>query len=312
MYLLTQFHFSQKDLAKATSLLQEVNVMNLSLDHMKEGLKTFSKYLPIDLVSNLIKTGQSEALGGSKREITILFVDIKAFTPLAEELPASQIFDYLFQYFTEMGRVIEEEQGVIDKYLGDGFMAFFGAPESLLEHPNHACRAALKMKKALQKLQLQWVQQGKKPLDHRIGINTGTVLVGNFGSLARMEYTAIGDVVNTASRLEELNKSYGTEVILGETTARRVEEEFLVRPLDWTTVKGKKQPLPIYELICSKQEASSRLREAVTAYREGLELYHKADYPAALEKFVAAEALFERVDSPTRLFIAKCRSHLVI
>src|SRR5262249_43477663 len=198
--------------------------------------------------------------------------------------------------------------GTVDKYIGDAVMAFWGAPEP---HPGHAlaaCTAALRGQQALRRLREKWAAEGKPPFRARIGIHTGEAVVGNIGSAARMNYTVIGDAVNLASRLEGLNKFYGTEILLSEDTFREAQGGVVARPLDWVSVKGKSKAVLVYELLGLKGEADPSSAEVVRVYAEALEHYRGQDWAGAVE-------LFQRVlglrpdDAPPREMLGRCRDY---
>ena len=214
-------------------------------------------------------------LGGEKRNITIFFSDIRGFTTISEKLKPEELVHLLNEYLTEMTTIITDDEGLVDKYMGDAIMSFWGAP---LEQPNHAemaCSSSLKMMKKLKELQNKWKKEGIPSFDIGIGLNSGEAIVGNMGSSNRFDYTAMGDSVNLASRMEGLNKIYGTNIIITENTQKVVKDKFETRKLDVVQVKGKKKPVYIYELIFEKDKLSKKHRDFVKLYEESLELYFK-------------------------------------
>ncbi|MDR3623778.1 MAG: adenylate/guanylate cyclase domain-containing protein [Chlamydiales bacterium] len=308
MYSLSQFHVSTKTFSNTVSTIQEVNMMNSATDQLKHGIQCFAKYTPAELVSQLIQSGKPVTIGGEKKNITVLFVDIVSFTSFSETFPADITMSLLGEYLSSMNEQIESTGGIVDKYIGDGLMALWGAPKTLDNHALCACRAALKMKKKLLALQQKWQKEGKPELRHRMGINTGNAIVGNIGSDTKVEYTAIGGIVNLASRLESINKTYGTEIIVGPDIANPLSKEFLFRPLDFTLLKGEQEPIIIYELICPLEESTSTLTKSIEVYAQALELYKN-------KKFFDAEKLFDHVselsghnDLPSIFMAKKCRT----
>jgi adenylate cyclase len=278
---------------------------------MKTCLRSFAKYVPLDLVSKLIRSGHPAELGGEKQQVTILFADLANFTSLAEIETSEELVDVLDQYLSEMGNLITAGKGTVDKYIGDGIMAFWGAPAKTTSHALDACRAALIMK---QKSKALW--KNFKNFHHgielslRIGINTGVAIVGNFGSSARMNYTAIGDPVNLANRLESLNKFYGTQILIGPDTAKAVEPFFLLRPIDHVAVKGRKQVVLVYELLSEGKEATANVLLALKTYAEGLEQYTHRQFREAIDSFKRVIQLLEGKDPPSEIMIRKAQHYL--
>ncbi|MFW6121554.1 MAG: CHASE2 domain-containing protein [Petrotogales bacterium] len=216
----------------------------------------FGKYVSPVVIDNLIKNPERINLGGEKRNITIFFSDIRGFTPISERLEPEELVHLLNEYLTEMTSIIRKNQGLVDKFMGDAIMAFWGAP---LDQPNHAemaCLSSLEMMDKLRKLQKKWKNEGIPPFNIGIGINSGDAIVGNMGSSNRFDYTAMGDNVNLASRLEGLNKTYGTNILISENTYRVVKDKFETRKIGTVKVKGRKKPIVIYELLAKKGNLS--------------------------------------------------------
>jgi adenylate cyclase len=180
--------------------------------------------------------------------MTVLFSDMRGFTALSEQGKPEDIVAQLNDYFTRMVKVLFEHQGTLDKFVGDMVMALFGAPLDDEEHAEHAVLTALAMVRALDVLNAEWAEFGLPTLDIGIGINTGEMVAGNIGSDTIMSYTVIGDAVNLGARLESLNKEFGTRIIIGEATRSRLKGQYDIRPLGAVTVKGKTQPVSIYEV----------------------------------------------------------------
>lgn len=235
--------------------IREVQMMSDGLSAMKTGLRAFGKYVPARLVRQLIETGEEARLGGQTRELTILFTDISGFTPISEAMSPGNLMLQLSHYFGELAKILIKYDATIDKYIGDGIMAFWGAPVEDPDHALHACQAALLCQEKLLELNRQWEQEGKSPLATRIGIHTGETVVGNIGSTDRMNYSALGDSVNVASRLEQVNKTYGTKIIVSQSTYQKVADEFSFRPLEKVAVRGRTQSIMVYELVGEKKQA---------------------------------------------------------
>ncbi len=188
-------------------------------------------------------------LGGESREMTVLFCDLRGFTTLAHSMEAHALVSLLNEFMTAMTQVIFKHDGVLDKYIGDAIMAFWNAPMAQPDHARRACAAALDMIGRLRELQADWERRGVPKLELGIGINTGSMVVGNMGSRERLAYTVLGDAVNVASRLEGLSKEYGTRVVIGEATRTAAGEAFQYRFLDRVKVKGRNEPLSVFELV---------------------------------------------------------------
>jgi adenylate cyclase len=218
-------------------------------ENVKYIRNTFSKFVSKDVVDELLKHPEKIALGGSRREITIFFSDVRGFTTLSEALSPEELVRLLNEYLSAMTENIIQYKGTIDKYMGDAIMAFWGAPIDLEDHAYFACVSALDQMAVLKKLQGEWKNRNLPSIDIGIGLNTGPAVVGNMGSSQRMDYTVMGDTINLGSRLEGSNKMYGTNIIMSEYTYERVKERVYARELDLVQVKGKTHPVRIYELI---------------------------------------------------------------
>jgi adenylate cyclase len=238
---------------------------------------TFSKYVSAHVVDQMIAHPEKLRLGGERREVTLLFSDLAGFTSFSEKLPPDGVAQVINAYLRAMTRVIMAEGGTVDKYIGDAVMAFWGAPLDEPRHALRAVRAAIGMQKAMESLQPEYHAMGITNVSLRIGVNSGPAVIGNVGSEERMEYTALGDTVNLASRLEGVNKTYGTPILLSEATADGLQGEIPLRPVDRVRVKGKAQAVRIFT-PCDDAELV-RLSEAALA------AYAAQDWPAAREAF---------------------------
>ncbi|MFC1546468.1 CHASE2 domain-containing protein [bacterium] len=211
--------------------------------------KTFGHYLSPQVMDQVLSDPTKLALGGEKKELTILFSDIRGFTPIAEALTPEETVSLLNEYLTEMTNIIFRYQGTVDKFIGDAIMAFWGAPLAQEKHAEYAVRCGMEMLERLEELKIKWEKEGTRVFDIGIGINTGDAIVGNMGSKERMDYTVMGDAVNLASRIEGLNKQYKTNIILGQHTYHAIKDIAQVRDLGTTNVKGKEENVRLYELI---------------------------------------------------------------
>lgn len=265
----------------AHSPFREVDEVLGSFESMKTGLRAFQKYVPVRLVRQLLEERQEPELGGSVRTLTILFSDIRGFTSLSEKLEPLELARRLGDYLAVVTRRIQDRQGTVDKYIGDAVMAFWGAPLEVSDHAGLACAATLE---AMADLQATCVE---KPFlgefYTRIGIHTASVVVGNFGCEDRLNYTVIGDGVNLASRLEGLNKVFGTQVLVSEDTASLVSARFCLRRLAQVAVVGRARPVTVHELVGTTGEVEPARLAAIRDYEAALDLYFARDFSAALE-----------------------------
>lgn len=215
--------------------------------------------MPPEYVRRLADDFESVALGGERAEITILFSDIRGFTNLSERLPPSAVIEILNEYLERMSEVVFRHGGTLDKFIGDAVMAFWGAPVPIADHANKALTAALDMIAELDGLNARWKERGEPTeLAIGVGLNTGPAVVGNIGSLTRkLDYTAIGDAVNLASRLESLNKTYGTTILVSESTLTAAGGGYATRAVEAVTVKGKKKPVNVFELLGRKEDPAA-------------------------------------------------------
>jgi adenylate cyclase len=223
---------------------------NKMVDGLRERDKlrtTFGKYMTQTVMEHLL-AGKA-ALGGELLKVTILFTDIRSFTTISERMDAQQLVGLLNEYFTEMVGIVMEEDGVVDKYIGDAIMAVFGAPVPKPGDAVNAVRAAVRMRQALERLNVRLEARGVPTLRTGIGIHTGEVVAGNIGSEKRMEYTVIGDPVNLASRLESNTKDLGVNVLISDDTYELTKHAIVARPVREITVKGRKQPVKTYEVL---------------------------------------------------------------
>lgn len=246
----------------------------------------FSTYVSEHLVNELIANPDKLQLGGVKKNLSILFSDIAGFTTFSEGREPEELVAFINEFLDEMSEIILQNQGTVDKYLGDAVMAFWGAPLPFENHAYLACKTAIEMNSKLLELQKQWGSEGKQAISMRIGVHTGDVVVGNIGGKNRFDYTVMGDSVNLASRLEGANKAYGTQMMISAATHKKVKDKFLVRELDNMRVKGKKKPTRVLELLGAVDDpvANEKLKK-LTHYFNGLEQYKKREFSLAKEEF---------------------------
>ena len=273
----------------------------------------FGQYLSPEVIRRLLVNRR--LVEPKKTEITVMFSDIRGFTTISEKLDAQELALFLNQYLSDMTSLVFDHHGTLDKYIGDAVMAFWGAPFEEPGHAAKACKAALKMMDRVRELQKQWTAEGKPHLDIGIGLNTGMASVGNMGSALRYGYTALGDAVNLASRLEGLNKDYGTHIIVNESTYQAAKESgFLFRELDLIRVKGKLQPVTIWELI--GREGEDTVYGAPEEARSRVELFQSARALYGRRRWQAAQQAFQEIldkwgdDGPSRAYWKRCQEYL--
>ena len=265
----------------------------------------FQQYVPPGLIRQLLERPELLRLGGEEKPLTVMFTDIRGFTALAEGLSPTALVERLNEYFSEMTEVLFQNWGTLDKYIGDSIMAFWGAPYPQTDHALRACRAALQMTEKLQELQTRWAQQGLAQINFGAGINTGPMVVGNMGSSRRFNFTIMGDNVNLASRLESINKQFGTRIIISESTYAEVRQEMLARELDLIRVKGKTKPVRIFELL-GTMDQERRYHDLIERFQEGLTVYRSGNWDKASEVLTQLLANYPH-DAPTRLLLERCR-----
>ena len=267
--------------------------------------RAFSGYLSPTVVDHVIDMQGEVKLGGEEIEATVLFTDLADFTSISEKMSAPELIEMLNTYFSVASRTILDKGGLVDKYIGDSVMAVFGAPLPLANHAHVACHAALE----ICRIKSEAVSANGPSIRTRIGINSGKMVVGNVGSWDRHDYTAIGDTVNLASRLEGCNKVYGTHIVISESVAKRVSEAFLLRPLDRLRVKGKDKPISIYELMADRFYAQAPAPEIVHEFEKGITLYQKRAFKEALKEFRQILRISSD-DGPSQLYIQRCQEFI--
>jgi len=298
--------FRLQDVEKVSSAVSEIKSLSRSMEQMKTGLESFGRYLPRELLPELLKKDQIATIGGDRRTMTVLFSDIANFTTISEKL-GYRLAEHLATYFESMSERIYRNNGVIDKYIGDAIMAFWGAPTPNENHATDACAAAVSCRDALAEQSLS-AQSDDVVFSARFGISTGRMLVGNFGSNNRLSYTVIGDPVNLAARLEGLNKEFGTSILIGPTTYQFARYEIIVRRLDQVIVKGKTEAVDVYELLEMHDGwGPPVIPEWVQIYEEGLKAYLVRDLSSAVQHFTKASALRSGGDYASTVMIKRCQ-----
>jgi adenylate cyclase len=273
----------------------------------------FGQYLSPEVIRRLLVNPR--LVEPKKTDITVMFSDIRGFTSISEKLDAQELALFLNQYLSDMTRIVFSYHGTLDKYIGDAVMAFWGAPFEEEGHAARGCNAALEMMKRVRELQKEWEAQGKPKLEIGIGLNTGVASVGNMGSALRYGYTALGDTVNLSSRLEGLNKDYGTHIIVNETTYQAAKDDgFVFRELDLMRVKGKLQPVTIYQLMGRQTDsAANGSAEELGTQQEmfalARELYRNRQWKAAESAFQQFLDKWPK-DGPSRVYLERCQEYI--
>lgn len=270
----------------------------------------FNHYVQPELVDEIITKRDSLSLGGEKKEITVLFADLADFTPLSEEIEPEELVSILNEYLGEMTETIFSHNGTVDKFIGDAIMAFWGAPLEVEDHAIHTCRAALHMNEKLDELNRSWVGTDRPQLKARFGINTGEMIVGNMGSENRFNYTVIGDSVNLAARLEPLNSLFGTTILISEYTFRALKDEFVCRQVGRFVVKGKTEPVTVFEMLADRTAGGTAgMENMLLLHREGMRLYFDREWEKAVSKF---EQILQTDsdDGLAKTYIDYCKRHI--
>jgi len=307
VYVVTKYLFVYKMLYidmfyPLVSLLLSAGVIEVVAFNLQEKSgrflrNAFSSYLSEDLLDKLVQNPDELRLGGEKKELTILFSDIRGFTTISESMDPVSLINLLNRYFTPMTNAVLKHGGMLDKYIGDAVMAFFNAPVNIKNHADSTCQTALEMIEKLDELNKELESEYISPIKIGIGINTSEVVVGNMGSDTRFNYTVIGDGVNLASRVEGLTKNYGVDILITEFTVKKLQEDFIYRKIEPVKVKGKDEAVLLYELM-HKNDVSLKIKKI---YDEALAVYINGDFRTAKEMF--AKIVKEYDDSISKYFL---------
>jgi len=293
-------------LAYLTSLVYQTVIEQREKYRIRQ---TFRQYVAPAVVDKMLSTGELPAFGGERRELTVLFSDIRRFTSFCESKGPDIVVSRLSEYLTEMVDVIFKFNGTLDKFVGDEIMALFGAPYYYGDHAHRACMTALEMVEKLRDIQKRWSEDRKEFFHIGIGINTGNVIVGNLGSSQLFDYTVIGDEVNLGARLEGANKEYQTTIILSESTYHLVRDKVKVRELDVVRVVGKSKPIRIFELRGMDSIPQIEQDYIVEVFTEGLNAYRERQWSDALKSFRRVLRYFPS-DGPSRIYTIRCLNYI--
>jgi len=295
------------------SRVTEVSQLADGLGAMKEALRGFGRYVPAQLVRNIVQHGLSPVLGGERKTVTLLFSDVKNFTTMAESMAPEDLMAKVSLYLTDVGAAVIQHGGTIDKYIGDAIMAFWNAPQDQPDHVVLACRAVLAAAARSAALDTAFVRAGEPEMFTRFGLHTGDVVVGNVGSSDRMNYTALGGNVNLAARLEGLNKNYGTQILVSQQVKDAADDQFLFRSIDLVVPKGTSIPSRIYTLVGELHDPdggpSRELLDLVQGWEAAFALYEARRWSEAFAAFAAFMALHPD-DQPARIFHERAARYL--
>lgn len=299
-------NFDLEGSQRVRSHIKEVVELSESIHRMKLGLRSFQKYVPASLVRQLIAANEDARIEGAKRDLAIFFSDIENFTTITEKIDSNELVKQLCEYLETFSRVISQNNGTIDKYIGDSVMAFWGAPLLVLDPCILAARTSLRCMELLNQLNGQWAKENKPVFLTRIGLHYGETIVGNIGSSERLNYTVIGDSVNITSRLVSANKMYGTVILVTEAVYQQVKELFVLRLVDQVKFKGKVESTAIYELIAeSKQSIRFNVDAYVDAFAKAFSAYQSQQWREAM-KFFALCLKIHPKDKVASIFIKRC------
>ena len=306
-----QFELDTPD--RRGSVFREFSIMDQAVTGMKHSLRSFGRFVPRDLVRNMLASGQPAELSAGSRDLTVFFSDIAGFTSLAETLPPDELVAVMERYFAAMVREVKGTGGTVDKFIGDAVMAFWNAPQAVEAHPLCGVRTALRCRAVIASMTADDRADGSDDIDDvtrtamrslhtRMGLTTGTAVVGNVGTAERMNYTAMGDTVNLAARLEALNKAYGTEVLVSQSVRDACGDAIVFRAVDVVAVKGKTLGVGVYEPLAEAADATDEQIALADACERALSFYMIRAFDRAVTAWDAA--LEARPDDPVAIRMA--------
>jgi len=291
------------------SRLTEVQQLADANAQMMKALESFARYVPMDLVRELLRRGEVARIGGRTQTLSILFTDIEGFTELAEHMSPEALTTHMAEYFSAMLDVLRTEHATVDKFIGDAIVAFWGAPRPDKEHARHAVRAILRCSERLNALNASWTETGLPPMRTRFGLNTGEAVVGNVGAPDRLNYTVLGDAVNLASRLESLNRVYGTYALAAKDAADAAGDEFEWRHIDRVAVKGRTEAVDIFEPLGERGTVTQQTFRRREAYQSALSRFFDGDFAACRDRLESEPELLD-TDPPSRRLLMIARRYV--
>lgn len=294
------------------SPIREISALAESVNTLQGAISAFSAFVPRGLVRQLIGSGHALELGGRSRFLTIMFTDLESFSTWAEATPAQALLERVSAYFEAVTLAVNAEEGTIDKFIGDGVMAFWGAPALLDDHAYRACVAALRARQCMAEVNRQWQAQGLNTLHMRVGIHSDAVLVGNMGSSERMSYTVMGDGVNLAARLEGVNKEFGTAICVSHAVFREAGERLWLRRIGVVTVKGRRADMQVYELLGTRGgdpalEATPEVQRLCRLTDHAYEAFERSEWKEAEDRYRAIAQEFPD-DRLARVMVLRCHA----
>ncbi|MCP4195752.1 MAG: hypothetical protein GY762_01255 [Proteobacteria bacterium] len=309
--------FRLDDAFSLRSSIIEINDLVSAVKRMKNSLRSFGAYVPIDLVRTIVSSGTAVRVGGQQRELTLMFSDIESFTKNSEKMRPGGVFADLSAYFTAMTDAIRLHDGTVDKFIGDAVMAFWNAPKEDPDHAAAACRATLACLDACKQLNVSNSAVDRDalfPVTTRFALHCGDVMVGNVGSDERMQYTALGATVNLASRIEAINKRYGTYLLITESVAEKVSGRFLMRAIDIVAPAGVSFPITIYELLGEIGEetefpATQMQKRMCDTWRACMAIYEARNWEQAAAGFRRFIDDYPE-DKPAKHYLARCEEFI--
>lgn len=293
-----------------TALVKEVQNLSKSMSRMQVGLQSFTKYLPKEMLKSLFDAGVVAKPGGKEKEVSIFFADIANFTHYSELLSPNDLVLQLNEYLGCFSSVINAHQGTVDKYIGDSVMAYWNAPKDCKDHAFKACETALQGLHNLSFLQKEWARLNKPIFKVRIGINSGTVVLGNIGTEEHLSYTVVGDNVNLASRLESLNKVYATIIMISDSTLKACGDKLVTRPIDLVAVKGKEKKILVHELLGITDQTSNKIVSFCNEFKVAFAAYLNKDWSLSVQLFEKVTGQYPD-DLVTKIHLDRCRQFII-
>jgi len=293
------------------SKIFEIRKIIIALGNMKKSLRSFKKYVPAEIVSELVVENKEAILGAEKKQISIFFSDIENFTKISEQIKPELLSKVLGFYLSSLTKVILKSNGIVDKFIGDSIMAIWGAPKEIKNHQLNACLAAIACIKINKKINIKLKELNIPEFNTRIGINSGEAIIGNMGYSERLSYTAIGDNVNLASRLESLNKYYKTNILISESVYEQVKDVIQTRFIDLVAVKGKNKEIKIYEVIDKISNLSDTTIKYIELYEKGMKFYLSREWQKAIDIFTELPIIADLFSHPSEIISKRCREYLI-